>query len=107
MENIDKLKYRGERYVTLAKYSGRMIGIGLALLVVVAIGEIAASGFPCSSLLALFGGYLDRDFSYVIGLLGDIVGSVLFWLGIAFKVNEDKGLMMLGIAKTYENTLNK
>ena len=107
MDTINTLKTRGERYVRLAKHSAKMIGIGIALLVIVAIGEIAASGFPCSSLIALLDGRLDRDISYAIGLLGDIVGVVLFWLGIAFKLNEDKGLMMLGIAMTYENTLNK
>ena len=107
MENINELKSRGERYITLAKYSGIFIGIGAALLFIVALGEIIASGYPGSSLEALFAGRLDSDASYVVGLLGDIVGSVLFWLGIAFKVNEDKGLMMLGIAMTYENTLSK
>ena len=107
MDTINMLKVRGKRYVTLANYGFILLGIGLALLVVVALGEILASGYPGSSLSALFAGNLDRDFSYVLGLLGDIVGCFLVCLGITFLANKDKGLMMLGIAMTYENTLNK
>ena len=101
MDTIDTLYSRGNKYVERAEHSLKLIVIGLVLIVVVLLGELLASGFPLSSVVALFGGYLGNHFSYTLGLIGYVVGSILFWLGIYFKASEDKGLMMIGIAMTY------
>ena len=101
MHPINILYTRGQQYVERAKHAKTLILIGIALLVVVALGEIIASGYPGSSLAALFAGRLDSDISYVLGLLGDVAGIICLPLGIALKAGEDKGLMMMGIAMTY------
>lgn len=101
MNTINTLYSWGNKYIERAEHSLKLIVIGLVLIGAVILRELAASGFPLSSVVALFGGYLSRHFSYALGLIGYIVGSVLFWLGIYLKASEDKGLMMVGIAMAY------